>query len=157
MDDAAFSTYAPALRRFFQRRVPASDAEDLLHDVFLAMYARRPATAVGNVQAYLFTSARHALYKYVRHAAQTQIQSEIPETADDAPLQDRDLFGRIELDHVLRAVIELPPRTKSIFIMHRFENLSYPDIARHLGISVSAVEKHIMSALRQLLKSMRDR
>ena len=41
----------------------------------------------------------------------------------------------------------LSPRTKDIFLMHRLYDMSYAQIAAHLGISVSAVEKHIASAM----------
>jgi RNA polymerase sigma-70 factor (ECF subfamily) len=34
--------------------------------------------------------------------------------------------------------------------MHKFEGLSHPQVAAALGISRSAVEKHVMAALRHL-------
>jgi len=38
-------------------------------------------------------------------------------------------------------------RTRDIFFMQRLEGLTYVQIAQRLGVSVSAVEKHIASAL----------
>jgi RNA polymerase sigma-70 factor (ECF subfamily) len=52
---------------------------------------------------------------------------------------------------MLAALDALPPRARAVVILRRFENLTYPQIAQRLGISVSAVEKHMgraMSALR---------
>ena len=54
---------------------------------------------------------------------------------------------------VIRA---LPPRTRDAFLLHRFEDLTYRQIAGRLGVSVSMVEKHIAEALRQLKKSRDD-
>jgi len=41
---------------------------------------------------------------------------------------------------------KLPPRTREILLMHRLNNLTYSEIASRLGISSSAVEKHIAKA-----------
>ena len=38
-------------------------------------------------------------------------------------------------------------RTRDVFFMQRFDGLSYAQIAQRLGVSISAVEKHIASAL----------
>ena len=45
---------------------------------------------------------------------------------------------------------ELPERTRVVFLLHRFEELKYAEIARRLEISVSSVEKHMMEAMRQI-------
>ena len=45
----------------------------------------------------------------------------------------------------------MPERTRDIFVLHRFENISYGEIAMRMNISVSAVEKHIMKALKLLM------
>lgn len=38
-------------------------------------------------------------------------------------------------------------RTRDVFFMHRLDGLSYAEIARRLGVSVSAIEKQMASAL----------
>ena len=51
---------------------------------------------------------------------------------------------------LLAAMEDLPARTREAFVLHRFEEMQYAAIAGHMGISVSAVEKHIMRAIRRL-------
>ncbi len=48
----------------------------------------------------------------------------------------------------LDALNQLSPRTRAAFMLVRFEGLSYKATAAQLGISVSAVEKHVTKALR---------
>ncbi|MNF12837.1 putative RNA polymerase sigma factor FecI [compost metagenome] len=48
----------------------------------------------------------------------------------------------------------MPERRREAFLLHRIENLSYPKIARRMGVSVKAVEKHISSAMVQLSRGM---
>jgi DNA-directed RNA polymerase specialized sigma24 family protein len=41
----------------------------------------------------------------------------------------------------------LSKRERAVFALCRFEGLDYPDIARRLGLSVAAVERHLVNAL----------
>jgi RNA polymerase sigma-70 factor (ECF subfamily) len=51
---------------------------------------------------------------------------------------------------VMRALNELPERTREIFVLQRLEQMTYPQIAEALAISVSTVEKHMIKALAYL-------
>jgi RNA polymerase sigma-70 factor (ECF subfamily) len=52
---------------------------------------------------------------------------------------------------MVRTVLErLPDRVRAAFVLHRFEELSYAEIARRLGVSVSSIEKYISQALKEL-------
>jgi RNA polymerase sigma factor (sigma-70 family) len=63
---------------------------------------------------------------------------------------ERVLLDREDLDVVMQAIAELPARTRDVLVLHRFEELSNSRIAAALGLSVNAVEKHTMRALRVL-------
>lgn len=69
---------------------------------------------------------------------------------------ERVLQGREQIARVLATLEALPERTRRVFILVRFEEMSYKLVAQRLGISVSAVEKHVMKALRQLHARLRD-
>ncbi len=76
----------------------------------------------------------------------------------DAPAVDwqdpeRILAGRQALGEVRQVLDSLPERTRTIFVLYRLEGLSRRDIADAHGISVSAVEKHIATAMKALLKA----
>jgi len=51
-------------------------------------------------------------------------------------------------------LLELPERTRVVFVLRRLENLSYSEIGLRLGLSVSAVEKHMLRAVRHLATRM---
>lgn len=56
-----------------------------------------------------------------------------------------------ELQHSIdRALDTLPQRTADIFRMSRYESLKNREIAQQLGISTTAVEKHISKALKTI-------
>ncbi|MGH1558579.1 sigma-70 family RNA polymerase sigma factor [Caulobacter segnis] len=70
---------------------------------------------------------------------------------------ERSLIGKEGVEAMLAVLDDLPDRTRHIFLLHRFEEMTYQRIARELGISVSAVEKHMMSALKALFTARRAR
>lgn len=136
--------YGPGLRRYFQRRVTAAEAEELVQDVFLAMHERSAAAPVDNVQGYLFRIAANLLSNRTE-----QVHEQLDEVLDFAEgfSPERILIGRQEATQVILAIRNLPPRTRQAFALHRFEEMTYEAIARRLGISVSAVSKLVARAL----------
>ena len=63
----------------------------------------------------------------------------------------RILEGRQALQTAVAALQLLPERTRDIFILRRVEGYAYRDIASRYGISVSAVEKHMVRAVQHLV------
>ena len=58
-----------------------------------------------------------------------------------------------ELEKIINdGIINLGNKKKEIFLLHRFEKLTYPEISQKLNISVSSVEKNISSALKDIRK-----
>lgn len=141
----------PALRRYFRRRVPACDIDDLVQEVFASLHARRAEAAVEDLQRYVFTVAGHAVARKLGLDARRGAVELNEDHADEGPSPERAYLARERLAQAVSVIAKLPPRTREIFVLHRFEQLTYQRIGRELGISVSAVEKHIMGALRALM------
>jgi len=151
---AGFVRHLGAVRRFFMKRAPIADVDDLVQDVAIRMHARRDGRPIDNVEGYLFQTAHSVLADRGRRAG-SRCQSH-HESLEDRhhPVEDRSparvLEGREQWALLLAAMEELPARSRQAFVLHRFEEMQYAAIARHMGITVSAVEKHIMKAIRHL-------
>jgi RNA polymerase sigma factor (sigma-70 family) len=145
--------YGPALRRHFRKRGAGDDADDLVQEVFLRLQSGG-ARAIDNVERYLFRIANNALISRHRHEqVERRAFGDQPGEAlnlIDELSPERVVMGRQALSRFVVGLGELPPRTRSAFLFHRFEEMTYPAIARRMGISVSAVEKLIIRALEQL-------
>ena len=140
--------YGPGLRRFFRRRVGPAEAEDMVQDVFLAMSARHGAP-VDNGEGYLFRIAANLVARRQgREAGRPAIEAMLEAPEGFSP--ERILMSKQEAAQVLAAIRNLPPRTREAFIFHRFEEMTYPEIAGRLGVSVSAVKQLIARAIRQV-------
>jgi RNA polymerase sigma factor (sigma-70 family) len=128
----------------------SDDAEDLLHAAYLRLSEYGRSAEIQNPEAFLVRTARNIAADEARHR---RVRNELDngaeiliETTDHEPLQSEALAARERLRRVEEGLDRLGPRTREIFLMHRVDGLKYKDIARHVGISVSAVEKHVAKA-----------
>jgi RNA polymerase sigma factor (sigma-70 family) len=148
----------PALMAFFVRRLSDPvQAEDLIQDLFIRM-ATMTGPATNNPEGYIFQAAANLLRdNYRREATRSRyLQSRAgdPDLAIDPIDAERLLSARQSVGCVARTLGGLPDRTRQIFILYRLEGMQRKAIGDAFGISVSAVEKHIASAMRALLADM---
>jgi RNA polymerase sigma factor (sigma-70 family) len=144
-----------ALARFFQRHVHDSDeADDLVQDVFLRIVRRGDTGDIEHLDGYIFQTASNVLRDRSRRRRARLVDRHVPFDLDPQDIAElgpeRALLGREGLKAAGVVLLELPERTRQIFVLRRLEGLSYFEIGRRLGVSVSAVEKHMQRAVRHL-------
>jgi RNA polymerase sigma factor (sigma-70 family) len=144
-----------ALARFFQRHVHDSDeADDLVQEVFLRIVRRGDTADIEHLDGYIFETASNVLRDRSRRRKARLADRHVPFDLDRHDIAElgpeRALLGREGLNAAGVALLELPERTRRTFILRRLEGLSYREIGRRLGVSVSAIEKHMQRAVRHL-------
>ncbi|MGO4409718.1 MULTISPECIES: RNA polymerase sigma factor [unclassified Brevundimonas] len=144
-----------ALLRYFARRgLIREEAEDAFQEVFLRL-SRHPAFAsLESAEGYLFETAASVAVDHFRRARARSADRHAPydEALHARPdlAADRIVEGRQELALVMAALREMPERTRHVVVLARLERMRHAEIARRLGISVSAVEKHLVRGLARL-------
>ena len=140
--------WADVLRRVTRRTHGYGDAEDLLHSAFVRLEGYSSRQKVENPAAFLVRAAANIrVDNYRRDQLSGSFAAELAqESQDHAPLQDEVLAARARLARVKAGLDQLSPRTREVFLMHRLHDFKYREIAERLGISQSAVEKHIAKA-----------
>jgi RNA polymerase sigma-70 factor (ECF subfamily) len=150
-----------ALLRRLRRVTRDNDqAEDLLQAAYVRLAEASRRNVVVNEAGFLVHTASNLAIDGARRArTRAEVANgmdRLVELSDGQPLQDEVLLARERLSRVRSALARLPGRTRDVFLMHRFAKLKYRDIAARLGISVSAVEKHIAKATLHLADWMDD-
>jgi RNA polymerase sigma factor (sigma-70 family) len=157
---------AVSLRRwlagYFRRRVRnEADIDDMVQDVFARLAARDSTEPVEHLGGYVLKVAFSVLTDRARRNASHMVASHV---ALDVELHggvdidpERVLCGKEDLNCATAALLSLPERTRTVFILRRLEDYPYRKIAQHLGISVSAVEKHMARAIQHLSAEMEKR
>lgn len=160
--EAVFMENRAALLRFLRARGAADGAEDLLQE----MWIKASAGASGPIAdplAYLYRAANNLMLD--RRRAELRGQKRDNDWHDmgdgelglsDAPSGERVLIAREQLDAADAALKALGERTDFVFRRFRIEGQTQRDIADELGISLSAVEKHLQKAYRALVELRRN-
>ena len=146
-----YKRYEPEIRRYLARRLRCEHtAADLTQEAFLRLLRHGGEAILEKPRAYLYRIAANVLTDHHRRMAVQPARSDditLERAASDAPGQDRVVLARAELARLQSAVDSLPPRQREVFILHKFDGLSYAEIAAQLGISKNTVMVHMMKAL----------
>lgn len=163
-----YDLYFPKLLRFTQTYfIREEEAEHIVQDLFVYLWERRDVlSSLRNVNAYLFTLARHRCIDYLRREMNREDKRGSLSEVDNRELQlklyslemfDEDRLSDADLEDLLhRAINNLPQRCREIFIMSRLQNLRYKEIASRLDISTHTVENQIVIALRKLKDELKE-
>lgn len=146
-------------RTLMQRGVSAAAAADMVQEAFLRML--RAPTDVRNPQSYLFRTAGNIAVdehrRQIRANAVIDPDAELDTSvADVAPQPDSALISSEEIAALRQALDELAPRSREVLMLHRFEGLSYAEIANRLGISKNTVTVHLARAISALRLRFRE-
>lgn len=149
------------LTGYFRRRLnDESDVEDMVQDVFARIVTRDSVEPIKNLGGYILKIASSVIADRSRRRAVRLADAHVPFDPDlhagEEIDPERVLGGKEDLNAAVAALLSLPERTRTVFVLRRLEGYGYRDIAAHLGISVSAVEKHLVKAL-QHLSAERDK
>jgi RNA polymerase sigma factor (sigma-70 family) len=128
------------------------EAEDLVHEAFIKMQEyRNKGGEVREPEAFLVRTALRLAINARRDAHRDlyadQNVEEFTQLIDSSPSPDEVLVADECLQLMSEALDAMNRKTRDVFLMHRIDGLSHGEIAARLGISVSAVEKHMISAL----------
>ncbi|MFT3723362.1 MAG: RNA polymerase sigma factor [Hyphomonadaceae bacterium] len=138
------------------RRAGAQEAEDVVQEAFLKV--------VETAQTQEIRKPEHLLARVVRCVAidrvrrrRTRPTAESAEAgeqvADLTADPERAIMGSQRLKRVMAIIDQMPPKRREVFLLHRIDELTYPQIARKLGVTIKAVEKHIRLALKQITEN----
>lgn len=126
-------------------------SEEIVQELFVALWEKRETIQVLNFRSYLFTSVRNWVIDYYRQKVFDELES-----IEDTVASDYPLFLE-ELEKTLHdAVSQLPTKTQEIFRLNRFEGQTTRQISEQLQLSERTIEYHITKALRTLKMLLKD-
>ncbi|MEZ4795226.1 MAG: RNA polymerase sigma-70 factor [Flavobacteriaceae bacterium] len=124
-------------------------AEDLVQEVFVQLFERKDLSQIEAVERYLIRCVKYKCIDHLRGKKHHQLLD--PNSlAAKATYQPSDL-NEESIEPLLHYyVAKLPPKTREVFLLSRQQQLTYPEIAETLNISVKTVEGQMARALRML-------
>lgn len=144
-----FSRAKSALMR---RGSSEQDADDFVQEAFVRMTCFARDHHVENPEAYLMKTAINLAYDAHRISERRgdEVVLEDAVIVDPSPGVEDELLNRERMERMSACLARLSDRTRDMFIAHRMHGMSYVEIARKYGLSVSTVHHHISKALLQI-------
>ena len=126
----------------------AEDARDVVSQVFTLVWHHKPKVEDGAERGYLLSATRNQCLHLLRHRERRQqAEQELRRQPPDTPSADQ----RELLTALRRAISEqLTEQDRRVLELHYDHEMTYHETASALGISPSAVNKHITQALGKL-------
>ncbi len=137
----------------WRRKGPGQDdGQDAVQDSALSLL-ENGVGAIDDTRAYLARSTRNGLVD--RHRRRSILSFLSIDEMDEADHPRADppesaLYTRELADALLAALEELPLKCQQVYLHHRLEGRTHAEIAGHMGLSRSMVEKYMQRAVRHI-------
>lgn len=152
-DEAAFerlyALYEPMVHGILLARVPRSQVDDLVQDVFVAAWQRldglREAAAFGG---WLAMIARNRATDYHRQTVPTV------ELAEDAPGRPQSADAPLDAARALAAIRSLPDAYRETLVLRLVEGMTGPEIAERTGLTPASVRVNLHRGMKLLREKL---
>jgi RNA polymerase sigma-70 factor (family 1) len=159
-DHSAFNlfyrAYSPVVLRVVKRYIKTEVLiEDVVQEIFTKIWTERTKLIhVVSLESYLFIVVKNYTLNYLHKIATDHIQQqrilesfELGINSVDQHVLDKEY--QVKLQEILN---RLPTQTKRVFELCRVEGKSYEESSRMLGVSKSAIKKHMIRCINTLKK-----
>jgi RNA polymerase sigma-70 factor (ECF subfamily) len=149
-----FRSHFKGLCFFAQKYVKDIDtAKEIVQDAFLSMWEKRDTIDLDRpVKSYLTMIIHNKCTNYLRDNRKFDSNIlEIENLLDVPEYESTDSLVTDELkEKIDSALNDLPEKCREVFVLNRYENLKYQEIAEKLQISVKTVETQMSKALQHM-------
>jgi len=133
------------------------DARDVLHDVFVRIWEDRQSLSIsGNLQSYLFAAIRYRIIDKIRRNVNRQNYDALLQSLAEnySPGIEQQLEAKELQETINKALEQLSPKTKQIYLLSRNEHHTVTEIAQKLNLSEQTVKNQLTAALKHLRQSI---
>lgn len=136
------------------------DAEDVLQSCYTRVLTFAEKSEIENPNALIFRVAANLTIDELRKRKRQRATLVEPDPDDDreavsnvscgTPSAETALVYREEVRRAVEALDRFPSNVKTAFLLNRVHGKTYTEISKELGVSVSAVEKYMIRALKEV-------
>lgn len=125
--------------------------EDVVQSIYIKLWEDRGKVSPDHIKTYLFVSSKNRILNSIRDR---QRRRDILDDYLITELEKEQAEDIVDIEEFIslvdKSINQLPPKTKKIFCLSRYDKMSYKEIACQEEISIKTVENHISKALRRI-------
>jgi RNA polymerase sigma factor (sigma-70 family) len=155
-----FAEHRGGLQTFFRRRIRSkADAPDLAQEVYVRMLRVRDQEAIRKPVLYLYTVANNLVKEHAVLERRRASNVDIDEAPEQEQLQtlpefDGELDARQRVARLGAVLKQLRPKCRTAVVLRFTHELSYREIAIHLGVSPQMAKKYVAQGLSHCQRRM---
>lgn len=157
--ECIFKKYYPMLCVYAHRFVEMEDVEDVVEECMIWLWEKRETITINTtLRQYLFSMVRNkSLNLLTRKGVAEKAAAWYFSSLMEKSMSEPDQYQVKELQNKIQESIEsLPESYREAFIMHRFQGMSYKEIAEKNNVSVKTIDYRIQQALKLLRKHLNN-
>jgi len=127
------------------------------HEFVQLWSSRESNTLTGSMESYLFKAAKNKALEHLK--AQKAYNKHVEESLkvsfknDDSEKMSQVYLKMERINVLLR---HLSPKCRNVFVLHKYNGLTYAEIAEAESISIKTVENHMLKALKYLRENFKN-
>lgn len=152
------------LLRFLSQRIRCAEAaQDIFQETFIRYAGYGGKDQIENPRAFIFRIAANLATDYLRsrsrHSPRDLEAASYEPLENDEPSSlsaERTVMSHQQLEQLITALDELPPKCREVFILLKLKHCSYAEVERRLEISQTMIFKYLTQALRHCRQKIGD-
>ncbi|OUR74402.1 hypothetical protein A9Q78_00740 [Methylophaga sp. 41_12_T18] len=155
--EAIYIEHSSWLKHWLQQHLGCAErAADMAQDTFVRILTKKTAPIIETPRAYLSTIAHGLVVNHWRRQALEQAYLELIETQEIAlqPSEEDTQIVIEKLEQLALALDGLSSRSKHVFLYARLDNMTYPQIAKKMDITVNMVQKAMGAAMKNCYRAL---
>ncbi len=150
-----FERYRASLHRYLARLMRTDDVGELVQEAYFRLLRHGGTVRLDAMaRSFLFHTATNLARDHRRRSLTHRTQQHVPiddeEIAEDHLGPEQRLVAEQTLASLERAIADLPADTRTVFLLHRFRELSYVQIGKIMNLSTRSVARKMADALERL-------
>lgn len=155
--DGFFAQHATSIHRYFVRRAPYNDVEDLAAEVFATAWRRRDKVPEGFELPWLYKTASFVLANHRRKPTLTLLSDYGTDDQETHTSRSVDPAELVMIDdEVRRAMAALSARDRTVLMLHAWEGLDGEGLAQSLGLTRGGAAAALSRARARLREAWAD-
>jgi RNA polymerase sigma-70 factor (ECF subfamily) len=153
-----FEEYSdPIYHHFYYKFGNVEWAEEVVQETFIKLWKKCKDVPYTKAKSFLYTVANNLLInKYHHQKVKLKYKNEYKNTNQNNQSPEFLLEEKEFKNRLLKAIENLSPKQRSVFLLHRIDGKSYKEIAIIEDIGIKAVEKRMSLALQHLRKNIKE-
>jgi len=149
--------YNPLVNFIFKYLKDYEDSRDVIQMTFAKLWSNKEKLQINtSLKSYIYSTAKNTMIDFIRKNKKHSNSLEV-EYALNVELDSEEVFDC----YLVRGIIEsslnkIKPKAKEIFILNKFEGLTYEEIANFLGVSKRTIEDNMAKSLSFLKEELKN-